>query len=113
MQAHEDDQIIQHLKNELTALDQRRAALCSAVAALEGTAPPQAPRAGRIAVGEDKIDAVRKYIRSKGRVRQAEITKALGFNSGTVSTATHALLLAGEIEKGPKEDRSITWKYAS
>ena len=93
------------------ALDQRRAALCSAVAALEGTAAPAAVMR-RHAVGDDKVDAVRKYIRSRGKVRQADITKALGFNSGTVSTATHALLLAGEIEQGPKEDRSVTWKYA-
>ena len=44
-------------------------------------------------------------------MRQADITRALDYNSGTVSQATHALMLAGEIEKGPKEDRSITWTY--
>ena len=107
-----DDAIIRHLKQELEAVEQRRVALCQAVAALEGTGPiSTAARAGRLAVGDDKVAAVRKYIKSRGTVRQADITQALGFNSGTVSTATHALLLAGEVEAGPKKDRSPTWTY--
>ncbi|MGZ6570506.1 MAG: hypothetical protein ACXVHB_06085 [Solirubrobacteraceae bacterium] len=108
------DRIIESLRAERSELEERVAALDAAIGALEGTAPGAGTngrrRPGGTSVGDDKLDAVRRYIKRRGKVRQAEITHELGFNSGTVSTATHALMIAGEIERGPKEDRSTTWR---
>lgn len=106
------DPIIVGLQKEIDALDQRREALCSAVAALTGTAPANGPvSTKKRPVGDDKVEKVRKFIRDRGRVRQAEITQALGFNSGTTYEATAELERLGEVERGPKEDRSVTWTY--
>lgn len=104
-----DDTLIASLEAERASLETRLDALNQAIAALTGTRPANtAPRSA--GVGEDKLAAVREYIRKRGKVRQAEIASALSFNTGTVSTATHALMLAGEIERGPKENRSVTWR---
>lgn len=65
------------------------------------------PRGGRgPGVGEDRLDAVRAYVKKMGRVRQADIANELGYNSGTVSTALDALEAEGEIVKRGKENRS-------
>lgn len=99
----------EQLAAELAALD-------GAIAALNGDTIPSPANhlisaAGkRVAIGDDKLEAVRKYIAKHGKVRQADITHATGFNSGTISQATHALMLEGVIERGPKEDRSTTWR---
>lgn len=109
------DELIARLKAEHTELSTRMAAIEQAIAILDGTpvAALYRPNGPRIAVGDDKLEAVRVYIRERGRVRQADITRELDLNSGTVSQATQALEREGEIEKGPKEDRSVTWRYVA
>lgn len=112
-----DDPLIMQLDEERQSLRNRLAAVEHAIEALTGSASAQYHpsnmhsiygRAG--SVGDDKLAAVHGYIKQRGKVRQAEIVQELGLNSGTVSTATHALLQAGEIERGPKENRSVTWR---
>jgi uncharacterized alpha/beta hydrolase family protein len=111
------DDLIAGLRDRREALAAELAAIDGAIAALGGGGSIPAvnhmlssagPR--RVSVGDDKVEAVREYIRARGKVRQADITNELQFNSGTISQATHALMLAGEIERGPKEDRSVTWR---
>jgi DNA-binding IclR family transcriptional regulator len=67
----------------------------------------------RTAVGDDKREAVLAYLREhdgNGKpVRQAEIHKPLGMNSGTVSTALESLRVEGLVARGKKVDRSVTW----
>lgn len=111
------DELVGRLQAEHDELEHRMHAIEAAIEALSGTTPVASlyrPTNGvRIAVGDDKLEAVRIYIRERGRVRQADITRELDMNSGTVSQATAALAREGEIEKGPKEDRSITWRYVA
>jgi hypothetical protein len=110
-----DDPLILQLEDERQSLRNRLAAVEQAIHALTGSRPDGGSNMrsiyGRSAsVGDDKLAAVHGYIKQRGKVRQAEIVQELGLNSGTVSTATHALLQAGEIERGPKENRSVTWR---
>lgn len=105
------EDLIAGLQERRDAAAAEVAALDAALAALNGnpTTHLLASAGRRVAIGDDKLEAVRKYIAKHGKVRQADITHATGFNSGTVSQATTALMLDGVIEKGPKEDRSTTW----
>jgi ribosomal protein S25 len=91
--------------------ERRLAAIDDAIRALGGDPMAGIP-ARRHAVGDDKLDAVRRYVKRMKRVRQSDIVRETGFNSGTVSSALHALQIAGEVTPGPKEDRSRVWEVA-
>lgn len=108
------DPLISRLEDERDALIERVTAIDTAIEALVGTRPDGAPTITRRAgsVGVDKLAAVLEYIRERGEVRQAEISRELELNSGTVSTATTALMIQGEIEELPKRDRSKVWRAA-
>jgi hypothetical protein len=69
----------------------------------------QQPR--RTSVGKARLRAVRDCIERTGEVRQADIVKQLGVNSGTVSVATSALRASGEIQAVGKERGSIIWRF--
>lgn len=114
---------IEALELELEELDERRDAILLALKTLReggGTIrlidlflnqhSRRRPSGRGPGVGEDKLDAVRAYVRKAGRVRQADITQALDLNSGTVSTALDALEASGEVTRGPKENRSRVWE---
>lgn len=75
--------------------------------AVRGRALPAQRGSG---VGADKLEAVREYVQLHGRVRQSDIARELELNSGTVSTALHALQLEGVVEPGRKENRSRIWE---
>jgi len=107
-----EDPLIGRLNDERDALLERVTAIDSAIEILTGTRPADGPSITRRqgAVGADKVALVRDYIVKHREVRQAEITQALGLNSGTVSTATNALEMQGEIEALPKRDRSKVWR---
>lgn len=60
-------------------------------------------------IGEEKLEAVERYIAQHGHTRQVEIQKALRFNSGTVSVAVRLLERAGKIERVGKDGRS--WAF--
>jgi ribosomal protein S25 len=106
------DPLIGRLHDERDALVERVAAIDQAIEALTGTRPANGATITRRAgsVGEDKLAMVRDYIRAEGTVRQAEIARELNLNSGTVSTATQALAISGEIEELPKQNRSKVWR---
>ena len=112
------EQIVAQLQEERDALEQRLEQLDNAILALTGGVPvftssTRSSRRTNVSVGADKITAVWEYVRKHGpNVRQADIGKALGYNGGTVSTATYRLEQDGKLVKGPKVDRSPTWSLA-
>jgi hypothetical protein len=65
----------------------------------------------KLAIGPDKLEAVRTYMSKRGKTRQADIAKHTRLNSGTVSVALRLLEAAGEVSSGPKEDGSRTWEF--
>jgi len=107
-----EDPLIGRLNDERDALLERVSAIDSAIEILTGTRSANGPSITRRqgSVGADKVALVRDFIAKHREVRQAEITHALGLNSGTVSTATAELELQGEIEELPKRDRSKVWR---
>jgi hypothetical protein len=105
-----NDELIQALRDEREAVQARLAAIELALDALTGTQPALHTRRKQH-VGDDKLDAVRAVLeQTEGWVRQASIVDDTGLNPGSVSTALAVLLDRGEVERGPKRDRSVTWK---
>lgn len=110
------------MNDPITSLEQARAELAerlsaidTALAALrgEGTVPVTAGLGLRkSSIGDDKLEAVRAYVRKMRRVRQADIGHELGLNSGTVSVAVANLEAEGSIVPAGKEDRSMVWEAA-
>lgn len=72
-----------------------------------GSHTPSSRSAG---VGDDKLNAVRAFVRSAKRVRQADIQHKLDLNSGTVSMALRELQAEGEVVPRGKENRSRVWE---
>lgn len=105
------------LITEREALLQELAKVDSALSALGGELPAGGLSVGsRPQVGEDKLAQVRAYVQQHGRrgpVRQADIVKDTGLNSGTVSEAVKLMAEAGEITERTKLNRSRTWILAS
>jgi hypothetical protein len=111
--------VIEALRRERAAMMEKVNAMDAAIAALQGTGSSNASRslnehqliaARPNGVGDDKLDAVREYVQRMGRVRQSDVVRETGFNSGTVSVALHTLEASGEIRPGPKKDRSRLWE---
>ena len=106
-----NDDVVAVLIAEREQLEQRLAAIDAALGALDGTMPVAGMFNRRLQVGEDKLMKVLDYVRRKrGWVRQAEIVRDLDINSGTGSTAVAVLEQQGLLERGPKQDRSLTWR---
>ena len=115
--------IRQQIETEIAAREAERDsiieeldALVAALAALDGTDRHTSNGHGRArktpSVGDDKVQKVKDYIFERVQVRQAELKDALGLNAGTTSTAVRRLEAEGVIVRGPKVDRSITWRAA-
>jgi uncharacterized membrane protein len=100
---------LEEAKREVVAL---RSARDTLAAALNGTPHPRAERAPRKqTVAKQHLDAVREYVRSKGRVRQADIGNELGLNSGIVSVAIQRLEGERAVEPRGKDHGSRVWEF--
>ena len=100
------------IAGEMKALEDARAALLSPKPVrVKGTTPPKAVPDRKVA-GPKAIKAIEDVLRSVGRTTQAEIGRATGRNSGTV---THALrvLEASKLARrtGRKEGGSPEWAW--
>lgn len=105
-----DDAVLRALRDEREAIEQRLAAIDAALFALSGTAATTHFNS-RKQVGDDKLDIIREAFKGKrGWVRQADIVQDTALNPGTVSTALAVLQDKGEVERGQKSNRSVTWR---
>lgn len=110
-----DDPILAQLQAERSALQERVSAIDTAIAALSGGAVPALTatmlKFRGAAVGADKMDRVREYMRRHGEARQADIARDLQLNTGTISVAMRMLEESGEAKSLGKRNRSQYWRW--
>lgn len=113
----------QEIQEERRQLAAREQALLRAreelAQALGGNGTPTAHRGTRVRTragvqqkaSQMHMDAISDYLTGRGAVRQADIGKALGLNSGTVSLALRQLEQDGLVEPLPEKERgSVVWQ---
>lgn len=109
----------QEIQEERRQLDAREHALQRAreelSQALGGNAPSSPRPRTRAGVqqkaSQDHVDAISDYLTAQGPTRQADLGKALGLNSGTVSLALRQLESDGLVSAQPEKERnSLVWE---
>lgn len=67
----------------------------------------------RLSISDRRLGAIREYLRTHESVRQADISKHLGFNSGTISVGLRVLHEEGVVKPGGIDHGSRLWEYTA
>lgn len=105
------EKLLADARDAKDALTEHERALLRARDALASTASAQ-PVSSRRVAGKAAIEQVAEVLQKVGRTTQAEITRATGKNSGTVSHALRVLTAEGKAGKtGRRAHGSDEWAW--